>query len=778
MAHEVFICYSKEDRPIADLVCNFLERNSIKCWVAPRDILPGKEWSVGILEGIEASKILVLIFSKNADASPQVLREVERAVNKNKFIIPFRIADITPSKALEYYLSVPHWLDALTEPIERHVEKLVNTILLLLGKNPSRVPETESTQAKVPLLTNYQIKPDGKTKEFSYPKPNFFTKHWGKMIAIGVPLIVVIPFVIIMMWNQFALKKSIDGLTQSTSSNEKQSKVLRDEGKTKDTAAGQEALPDNKTTQESKISMVDPVTGMEFVWVPGGSFEMGDLFGDGHPDEKHIRTVRLDRFWLGKYEVTQGEWQKIMGNNPSYFKKGDNYPVEQVSWNDAQEFIKKLNSRQGGKYTFRMPSEAEWEYAARSGEKKEKWAGTSDESSLGEYAWYEKNSKKSTHPVGEKKPNGLGLYDMSGNVWEWCEDIYVADYNKVGTDNSIYGGSGARRVDRGGGWYDTPRDARAYNRDDNTPGLRGSYLGFRLAMTPCTSLSEKNSKVIIDERKTKNTIEQEALPNNKTKEELKISKVNNDLDHSVSSLEGNSKEVKKDDTTYPGKNAYHVQRDSANNKQPASNANDAASYVNQGIDYVNKGKYDDAITNFNKALEINPRYVEAYYNRGLAYYKQCLYDYSISDCNKALEIDKKCYQAYWIRGAGYLGKGVKSGLWKHKTVLDCEKAIKINPRCAEAYHVLGLFLITRQAEDCRFILGALPGIYKKAIVNFSTAIEINPNDALAYYHRGVAYSVVKKYAEAWNDIYKAQSLGIQPEPQFLAGLRSKSGRQN
>ena len=229
----------------------------------------------------------------------------------------------------------------------------------------------------------------------------------------------------------------------------------------------------------------DPITGMEFVWAPGGSFEMGDLFGDGDDDEKPIRTVQLDGFWLGKYEVTQGEWEKIMGSNPSHFKKGDNYPLETVSWNDAQEFIKELNSRHNGRYAFRLPSEAEWEYAARSGGKKEKWPGTNDESLLGKYVWSSKNSEGSTHPVGKKKPNGLGLYDMSGNVWEWCKDVYVSDYSKVGTDNPIYRGTGGSRVLRGASWdHNDPRRFRGGDRFNGDPEARYLSYGFRVSRTP------------------------------------------------------------------------------------------------------------------------------------------------------------------------------------------------------------------------------------------------------------------------------------------------------
>lgn len=220
----------------------------------------------------------------------------------------------------------------------------------------------------------------------------------------------------------------------------------------------------------------DPVTQMEFVWVPGGSFEMGcgSWTSDCADNEKPVHTVRLSGFWLGKFEVTQGQWKRVMGSNPSYFKKGKNYPVEQVSWNDVKEFITKLNAQ--GSAKFRLPTEAEWEYAARSGGRPEKYAGGND---IDRVAWYTTNSGDSTHAVGTKAPNGLGLYDMSGNVVEWCEDafggLFSSYQDPVPTDDWSH------RVGRGGSWSSGPRFVRSADRGGVSPGSRFFILGFRLA---------------------------------------------------------------------------------------------------------------------------------------------------------------------------------------------------------------------------------------------------------------------------------------------------------
>jgi formylglycine-generating enzyme len=231
-----------------------------------------------------------------------------------------------------------------------------------------------------------------------------------------------------------------------------------------------------------KEAIVPLGTIIEMVFIKGGCYEMGDTFGDGEEDEKPVHEVCMVDFYIGKYEVTQGQWEEVMGNNPSKFKNGNNYPVENVSWNDVQAFVKKLNNKTGKKY--RLPTEAEWEYAAKSGGKREKFAGTSKESELDSYAWYGDNSKSKIHSVGQKKPNRLGLYDMSGNVYEWCQDIYSKkSYKKHQRNNPVNAEGGSSYVNRGGCFYSGSRGVRATIRICDILDIRLEFLGFRLART-------------------------------------------------------------------------------------------------------------------------------------------------------------------------------------------------------------------------------------------------------------------------------------------------------
>ena len=210
-------------------------------------------------------------------------------------------------------------------------------------------------------------------------------------------------------------------------------------------------------------------TGLEFVLLPGGNFNMGS--SDGESDEKPVRRVRVDGFLLSKTEVTQGVWEKIMGNNPCKSNKGANRPVHNVSWEECKQFCERAG--------LSLPTEAEWEYACRAGtETKYYWGNEMD----GRYVWYKSNSSNETHPVGEKQPNAFGLYDMSGNVWEWCRDWYASDYYSKGENDNPPGSStGSGRVFRGGGCSSVATNCRGARRFYSSPGFRYDDLGLRVA---------------------------------------------------------------------------------------------------------------------------------------------------------------------------------------------------------------------------------------------------------------------------------------------------------
>ena len=218
----------------------------------------------------------------------------------------------------------------------------------------------------------------------------------------------------------------------------------------------------------------------EMVEVRGGTFRMGatsEQGSDAYSDEKPVHSVTLDSYYIGKTEVTQALWKAVMGSNPSKFK-GDDLPVECVSWEDCQTFIEKLNALTGR--SFRLPTEAEWEFACRGGKNSRgyKYSGSDD---INRVAWYSDNSGSRTHIVATKTANELGVYDMIGNVDEWCADWY-GDYSSRQQHNPSGATSGKERVGRGSGWGNTARDCRSSTRGTCAPSSRGNGLGFRLVL--------------------------------------------------------------------------------------------------------------------------------------------------------------------------------------------------------------------------------------------------------------------------------------------------------
>lgn len=220
------------------------------------------------------------------------------------------------------------------------------------------------------------------------------------------------------------------------------------------------------------------VPNFDMVYVEGGTFKMGS--NNGEEDEKPVHKVTLSSFNIGKYEVTQTQWKAIMGNNPSKFQNCDDCPVENVSWYDIEEFLKKLNQKTGKNYS--LPTEAEWEYAARGGKQSKgyEYAGSD---TIDNVAQYDGNNNKSTKSVGSKSPNELGIYDMSGNVWEWCNDLYDENYYKNSPANNPTGATeGKYRVLRGGSWLNSAAYCRVASRSYLNPAYRDVNFGFRLCL--------------------------------------------------------------------------------------------------------------------------------------------------------------------------------------------------------------------------------------------------------------------------------------------------------
>ncbi|AFY37381.1 Sulphatase-modifying factor protein [[Leptolyngbya] sp. PCC 7376] len=285
------------------------------------------------------------------------------------------------------------------------------------------------------------------------------------------------------------------------------------------TQAATSKAPKRETEERPKSFTEELGNGvkLDMVLIPKGRFMMGmsddeieklvkKYKWDGFRREAPQHRVDITQaFYMGKYQVTQGQWQAVMGDNPSEFQNGDDYPVEQVSWDDCHEFLEKLNPQTGK--SFRLPSEAEWEYACRAGTTTQYYFGD-DAEQLGKYAWFADNSGDKnidsseiwrtdsgnygkrilgnncrTHPVGQKKPNQFELFDMHGNVWEWCEDDFEDNYKTPRTQKSFVG-SGDQKVLRGGAWAFDPERCRSAIRDFNSRGVRPDVIGFRVVVTP------------------------------------------------------------------------------------------------------------------------------------------------------------------------------------------------------------------------------------------------------------------------------------------------------
>ena len=416
---QVFISYASADKTVADRVCTALEAAGVSCWIAPRNIEPGIDYPAAIVEGVNAARVLVLILSAQAEASPHILTEVGHAFNGKKRIIPFRLSSEALPADLEYFLSMTQWLDAPDGATEQNLKRLTEATLdALAGK----------------------------------PAPRQLPPRWrrARWLAALIPALAVAAAALV-YWRSPKPPAASPAPPPSAA-------VI--------------AVPAGPPQPKP---WVNPADGETYVWIAPGSFTMGCSAGDSEckDDEKPAHPVAIHQgFWMGQTEVTIAAYRKFAAQHGRKSPAGDGaLPVTEVTWAGAKEYCAAVGGR--------LPTEAEWEYAARGGSSQQYYGV------LGEIAWYAANSEGAPHAAGKKQPNAFGLYDMLGNVAEWVLDRY---YNKYDLDAPATGSGidlplagNALATARGGFWDSDSASVRVSHRWAREKDDADGSLGFRCA---------------------------------------------------------------------------------------------------------------------------------------------------------------------------------------------------------------------------------------------------------------------------------------------------------
>lgn len=421
---KIFISYARNDEKIARKLYKDLKQEGLKPWLDREDILPGQKWEIEIHKAIKESQYVIILISPNSiNKKGFIQKEIKYSLDLLDQFPESQIfiipVRIDDCKPTDEKLQELNWADLFPS-----YEEGFKKILKAIGKETTHKTQTKQINIIHDFIISIKSTAP-KKKKVIFP-----------IIASFFSLIIV--FFAIYIFSSFV-----------------------------------------SSTNKNFINTV----GMEFIFVPPGSFFMGSpQHEQGRDTDESTHEVILSKgFFIQTTEVTQRQWTQVMGHNPSFFKKcGDNCPVEQVSWLDAKLFIKKLNEKEGTK-EYRLPTEAEWEYACRANNNAAYFFGD-DHSLLPEYAWLSLNTDDETHPVGLKKPNDMGLYDMLGNVFEWCEDRYSKSYENLPKENPFNEPDGHydQRVIRGMTYFNGPLDLRCANRNYFIKSYASTASGFRV----------------------------------------------------------------------------------------------------------------------------------------------------------------------------------------------------------------------------------------------------------------------------------------------------------
>ena len=476
-------------------------------------------------------------------------------------------------------------------------------------------------------------------------------------------------------------------------------------------------------------TFTSPTTGAKFVLIPAGNFMMGSSVDEekrfealnskyaapNYESERPQHQVTISRpFYMQTTEVTQGHWKRVMGNNPSVFDRcGDDCPVENVSWDDVQGFIKKLNNMEGTD-KYRLPTEAEWEYACRAGTTTRFYTGDSEED-LSRAGWYRFNSGDKTHPVGQKTPNSWGLYDMHGNVYEWVQDR-GGTYPSGSVTDPRGPISGDNRIARGAAWNRIVNNSRSASRLWGVTDKRNrkNNVGFRLAY----SIIGNDQQAIKDYDK-------------------------------LIELDPKNAVVYFSRGTAYGRLGNDQQAIKDFDKSIELDPKNAVVYSDRGYTYFRLGNDQQAIKDYDKAIELDPKFSLAYSNRGPAYTRLGNHQYAIKDYDKVVELNPNSTVAYSNRGLAYINLGNHQ-----QAVKDFDKAIELNPKNITAYHGRGI-AYSRLGKD------------QQAIKDYDKLIELDPKNAAGYYDRGNVYEKLGNNQQAISDLKIAAQLGHKEAQNLL-----------